>query len=141
MTVDKFIGIPYPIEKDAGGLLHKQSGVDQIKSDLLVLLLTNPGERCMLPTYGTNLRALIFEPNDITLQNQAINLISQSIRAWEPRVVIEQIQVQSGASKADLNKFDDLSTADNILLIKIRFFDPENIQQVEELSLEVPLTG
>ena len=56
----KFKGMPYPIVPDARGLLHTQSGIDQIKADMLSLLLTNPGERVFLPTYGTPLRKFIF---------------------------------------------------------------------------------
>lgn len=138
---DKFLGSPYPITKDGGGLLHTQGGVDQIKSDLLSLLLTNPGERTMLPLYGTDLRQLIFEPNDAILQQQARDIIAESIRQFEPRVVIEQITVSSTATSIDLDPQDNLTANEHILLIKIRFFDPENIQSVEELKLEVPLTG
>lgn len=42
-----FIGVPYPIVKDARGYFHSQKGLRQIKSDLLILLLTDPGERCL----------------------------------------------------------------------------------------------
>ena len=139
--MDKFLGVPYPITIDASGLLHVQHGVDQIKSDLLVLLLTNPGERVMLPDYGTDLRKLIFEPNDAILQQKAVNIIAQSIRTWEPRVVIDQISVTSKVDKDDINPLDDLTNQENILKIIINFFDPENIQSVEELRLEMPLAG
>jgi phage baseplate assembly protein W len=46
-----FLGAPYPIIKSPRGLLRTQSGINQIKSDLLVLLLTEPGERVMLPEF------------------------------------------------------------------------------------------
>jgi len=139
--VGKFFGLPYPVMGDAGGLFHRQSGIDQIKSDLLLLLLTAPGERVMLPDFGTDLRRLVFEPNDTILEQQAVDIIAAAIRAWEPRVVIEQIEVTANPGKESLNTFDDRTNEEHVLLISIKFFDPENIQAVEELRLEVPLPG
>lgn len=137
----KFKGFPYPITKDALGYFHSQDDIDQIKSDLLILLLTNPGERVMLPEFGTGLRDLIFEPNDGALQNKARDLIINAIRTWEPRISVEQVDVLSSVDETSLNVNDDLSETGAILMIRIRFLDPQNIQSVQELSLQVPLGG
>lgn len=139
----RFLGAPYPIIKTPLGLLAHQSGTDQIKSDLLILLLTNPGERVFLPTYGTPLRKLIFEPNDSTLQEQARQMIIDSINTWEPRITVSQIDVSTGPSdfEGELNKADSKDEIEHILFIRILFFDPTDIVSVQELSLEVPLAG
>ena len=91
--INKFSGAPYPIVSTARGLLPTQRGVDQIKADLLQLLLTNPGERVMLPNFGTPLREIIFEPNDAISSEHVRDMIINSIRTWEPRITIEQIDV------------------------------------------------
>lgn len=44
----KFLGAPYPIVKHPRGFLRTQSGIAQVKSDLLSLLQTEPGERCLV---------------------------------------------------------------------------------------------
>jgi phage baseplate assembly protein W len=136
-----FLGAPYPVRLHPRGLLHVQGGIDQVKSDLLILLLTNPGERVMLPDYGTPLRKLVFEPNDDTLRGTARDMIIASIRTWEPRITVEAIEVTNGFDPDDLDPQDDGTARDHILGIKIRFFDPENIKEVQELRLEVPLAG
>lgn len=136
-----FLGVPYPIIKTPMGFLYSQHGIDQIKSDMLVLLLTNPGERVMNPEFGTPLRRLIFEPNDAKLRTQAKNLIIDSLKKWEPRVAIQNVQVESKADKNSLNKADDKQELENILSIKIIFVDPQNIKEIQELLLEVPLGG
>lgn len=136
-----FKGYSYPITKDALGYFHTQEDVDQIKSDLLILLLTNPGERLMLPEFGTGLRDLIFDPNDITLHNKARDLIINAIRTWEPRISVEQVDVLSSVDTTSLDRSDDLTEADAILMIRIKFLDPQNIQSVQELNLQVPLGG
>jgi len=135
----KFKGYNYPIDKDAKGYWHSQEDVDQIKSDMLILLLTNPGERVMLPEFGTGLRELFFEPNDATLQANARQKIINAISLWEPRITVQQIEVLSQADDASLNNADDLTEAQSILMIRITFIDPDQIQEVQELVLEVPL--
>jgi phage baseplate assembly protein W len=139
--IEKFTGLQYPIKKTPRGILAQKTGVDQIKADLLQLLLTNPGERVMLPTFGTPLRELIFEPNDTNLEGRARQMIANSIITWEPRIVINDIIVSSNVDKEYLNKFDDLSEREAVLFISIKFYDPENIQTIEELVLERPLGG
>jgi phage baseplate assembly protein W len=137
----RFLGFPYPIEKTSQGYFYSQSEIDQIKSDMLILLLTNPGERVMTPEYGTPLKKLIFEPNDQTLRNQARNMIIQSLNRWEPRVSIQQVEVLTKVDENSLNSLDDKTEKDGILFIRINFIDPKNIREVQELVLELPLAG
>jgi len=153
----KFKGCPYPIVSHPLGLLHTQWGVDQIKSDLLVLLLTTPGERVMLPNFGTPLKKLFFEPNDVIIVNEARQMIADAIQAWEPRVAISGIDVSIGIDNLDHSSFEGvdpptnanliggdytntMNDNDHVLAIRISFFDPENIQSVQQLVLEVPLS-
>lgn len=136
-----FQGLPYPVRKNTRGYFYSQDGINQIKSDVLVLLLTNPGERVMNPSFGTPLRRLLFEPNDPTLQSQARNMIINSIKQWEPRIAVQNIEVASSIDKGSLNSLDDQTQVEHILFIRIIFVDPQNIQQVQELTLEVPLGG
>ena len=137
----KFKGMPYPIIPDAKGLLHTQSGIDQIKADLLSLLLTNPGERVFMPTYGTPLRTLMFEQNDQELISAARGMIIQSITDWEPRITVDAIEVTNGLEQDSLDKHDDLTEQGAILSIRIAFFDPEDILDVQDLVLQLPLSG
>lgn len=139
MSTMKFIGLQYPLVKNPRGLLAQKNGVDQIKADVLQLLLTNPGERVMLPNYGTPLRKLIFEPNDDGLIAEAKKIISDSINAWEPRIVITNIEVSNKINNNLLNEYDTKEETDNILYINIKFVDPENISIIEELTIQRPL--
>lgn len=136
-----FLGIPYPIRKTPKGFLCTQYGIDQIKSDMLVLLLTNPGERVMNPNFGTPLRKLVFEPNDNTLQLQAKSMIINSLKQWEPRIAVQQVEVLSRVDTNSLNPDDNKEELENILFIRIIFVDPQQIKVVQELTLEVPLAG
>ena len=138
---EKFLGAPYPITRHPRGYFRRQGGIEQIKSDLLILLLTNPGERVMLPEYGTGLRDLLFDPNDNVLQQRARELIVNAINTWEPRIAVDQVDVLTSVDDSSLNVFDDKNEAGAILMIRILFKDPQDIATVQELRLEVPLGG
>jgi phage baseplate assembly protein W len=137
----KFLGFPYPASKTVKGYFYSQEDIDQIKSDLLILLLTSPGERVMNPAYGTPLKKLIFEPNDPRLINEARSVIINSIKRWEPRIALNQVEVLSKVDEGSLNANDEKTDLDHILAIRIIFVDPKDIQSVQELVLEVPLGG
>lgn len=135
-----FLGLPYPVVKNPLGFFRTQSGVSQIKSDLLSLLLTTPGERVFLPDFGTPLKRLIFEQNDTVLETVAKNMIAEAISTWEPRIAVNQIEVSRSVPSSSLNAVDPGEDVDNILYINITFVDPEQISEVQELRLQIPLT-
>lgn len=78
----KRAGFRYPLASDlgttiSGGLIHKPAnqgkyfapatGIALIRNNLRQLLLTQKGERVMLPDYGLDLFKYLFEPIDKTL--------------------------------------------------------------------------
>jgi len=141
MTIRKFLGAPYPIVKTPNGLFAQRSGIDQIKADLLQLLLTSPGERVMLPAYGTPLKRLFFEPNDPTIEDQARQMIATAIGVWEPRVIINNIIVSRNIDEDMLHSEDTLENKEHILYVQIDIVDPDDISEVQSLVLFVPLSG
>lgn len=132
-----FSGCPYPIKKTSQGLLSSLKGIDKIKANLLCILLTNPGERTMLPNFGTPLREIFFDPNDEVLAEKAKQMIITSIKKWEPRVVINAIDIYSNYEE---NDDENGNSSEHVLYIKIMFSDPENISEIQELKLELPLS-
>lgn len=134
-------GAPYPIAKNPLGYLFSQEGIATLKSDLIQLLMTNPGERVMLPSYGTGLRRLLFKPNDTFARMEAENLIKKAITTWEPRIVVSQIEITNGYSNNLPTTAAEKNENEHVLRILIKFFDPENINYVESLVLELPTEG
>jgi hypothetical protein len=139
--MSSFLGIPYPIVKSPLGFFYSQGGSEQIKSDLLVLLLTNPGERVMNLNFGTALRELLFDPNDSELQLKAKNAIIKAMNLWEPRISVQSIDISSSIDESQLNSNDLKQDLENILSIQIVYVDPQNIKEVQALTLELPLSG
>ena len=140
-SVENFLGLVYPMTPNPKGFMRTQNGVSTIKSDLLVLLMTNPGEKVMVPEFGTPLRSLAFEPNDAVVVAQANAMIIKAIATWEPRVVIKSINITTSLSDNTNNNIMGpwSPPEENILGITIEFIDPENIKTVQVLTLELPL--
>ena len=69
-----------------------------LASNLKMLLLTTVGERIMQPTYGTNLRRIIFELNVASVQAIIQQEVAQAIAKFEPRVTLASLEVQRQAS-------------------------------------------
>lgn len=134
-------GAPYPISKSPKGYLFTQEGINALKSDLIQLLMTNPTERVMLPSYGTPLRRLLFAPNDLAIVEETKRLIANSIENWEPRIVVSQIDVFNGYDNVTSRNPSVLNENDHVLTIKIKFFDPQRIDYVETLVLQLPIEG
>jgi phage baseplate assembly protein W len=135
----KFLGSPYPLLPTPKGYIPTINGLDTIKADLLQLLLTYPSERVMIPTFGTPLRDLVFEPNDIILEDKARQMIIDSITRWEPRIAVDAVEVTSKVDADFLSNDDNKDEQEKILGIRIIFRDPQTITKVDELVLEVPL--
>jgi hypothetical protein len=94
------IGISLPFNKPFTSTYNTK---DQIKSNLLNLLLTTKGERIMNPLFGTNLRNFIFEG----ITNSNIESLKQSllndISVFIPEIIVNSINI---TSDIDYNSID-----------------------------------
>ena len=87
------IGVALPFNKSSV-FTSTYSTKEQIKSNLLNLLLTDIGERVMNPGFGTNLRRFLFEGiTDINIENLRLNLIN-SIAIYIPEITVENITIE-----------------------------------------------
>ena len=82
------IGVAFPLD-ETNMFKGTENIKEQIKSNLLNLLLTYPGERVNLPNFGMGLKSLLFE-QDIDLDNLKSTIQSQ-INRFIPNVLLENI--------------------------------------------------
>lgn len=64
-----------------------------IRASLQRILMTEKGERVMLPEFGCDLNKYIFEPRDRILEVEIKAEIMQAIEKWEPRITIKSIDI------------------------------------------------
>jgi len=89
------INIKFPLEDDVEkNVLFKQNNVskDALVSNLLLLLLTDEGERFYMSDYGINLRKYIFEPKDGVTEAEVTEEIKTRVRQFIPQLTINRVQ-------------------------------------------------
>ena len=87
----KAVGFGFPLNGSAVFVPTYQTR-DQIKANLVNYLLTNNGERVFRPTFGSNLRALLFENIDYQSLEDLKSRIENSISSYFPLVKIKEIK-------------------------------------------------
>jgi phage baseplate assembly protein W len=106
----------------------------QAISNLRNLLLTSKGERYMQPNFGTNIRMMLFEPNDDILASLITDSLTEDITTWLPYIVLNDIRV----NRQDNNIFISVSfrvtrTGANLV---INIFATENTIVVSQPTLD-----
>lgn len=95
MANGKTYGITFPFRDSFDGkYLDTTDYADQeIRSNLIHLLLTRKGARYFLPDFGTRLYEYIFEPLDGPTFNQIESEIRDSVQTYIPNLQINNISV------------------------------------------------
>jgi phage baseplate assembly protein W len=103
---------------------------DQLVNNLKNLLLTKIGERYGVPTYGSDLLYILFEPNLIDLKDSIKELIRTPINYWLPLINVIDIVITTAEENPNLQ---------HEIEIKIIFsIDDKNVQ---ELTINASSTG
>ena len=87
------IGVSLPFNGPAGPFNKTYSTADQIKSNLVNLLLTNKGERVFNPDFGTDLKKALFEASVEDTYSYIQELIITNTNFFIPDVEIVEIQL------------------------------------------------
>jgi phage baseplate assembly protein W len=110
----------------ASGQAAQSPYAQHVEEMVIQILLTDPGERVDLPTFGCGLRRLLFAPNSDALQATAQLIVQQNLTQW----LGSQIQVQ--AVTVDTGPNNDASQ----LLIEVQYVLVET-QSLQTTSVQV----
>lgn len=86
--------IKFPLRDDVSTntyFLMSKTTKDAFSSDLLLLLLTQKGERYYEPDYGTDLLKYIFEPNDNLTASEVEQEIKRTVSLYIPALKINSV--------------------------------------------------
>lgn len=99
------IGWPLLPVPDEDGQLHYPGLAQSVRETIQVLLSTRPGEQLMRPGFGAGLENLLTEPNTVATRSRIKELVGESLKRWEPRIVVDGIAVdpvsEAGTGVAD----------------------------------------
>lgn len=101
MANGKTYGVSFPFNVSTEGdyLKLTQTANDEIRADLIHLLLTRKGSRYFLPDFGTRLYEYIFEPLDTPTFNSIESEIREACEKYIPQLKITSISVTALASE------------------------------------------
>jgi phage baseplate assembly protein W len=116
-----YFGFNPPFVGGPSGILSRQEDDKLVKNDLLQLLLTRPGERVMMPNFGTELRATVFDQLDnVTIEMLRLD-VSEAIAQYEPRISVRSIQFEPDFERHGLA----------IRIVYVMLTEPAKIQNLD----------
>jgi len=96
-------GIDFPFRNSLKGdfLTMTETPEQEIRANLIHLLLTRKGSRYYLPDFGTRLYEFIFEPNDAVTWGQIEDEIRTAVKTYIPNLEIKKITVVGAEQDTD----------------------------------------
>ena len=90
-------GIAFPFKDSQEGLFLSMNSLadDEVKSNLMHLVLTLKGSRYFLPDFGTNLMRYIFEPLDDGTKKIIKKEIRETVKMFIPNLQITKVDVKT----------------------------------------------
>lgn len=102
MSLAADYGLTFPQQFNAEGFFEYTDDIKLlVRSSILQILGTKIGERYMVPTFGSRLPELIFEPLDEVVVSLARVYTIEAIKQWEPRVELNSVEVILGVDTMD----------------------------------------
>ena len=99
IQLDRAIGVPFPFNSEAVfGSTYTTN--EQVKSNLLNVILTEPGERVFKPNFGVGLRSHLFENN--VNKDELTDRINTQINLYIPQIELTNVTVEKANDSHEL---------------------------------------
>ncbi len=89
-------GVAFDFNVDESGKIKLISSQELIKESIFIILSTKIGERVMNYNFGCKIHDLMFELNTIYTRNEASRYVREALERWEKRIIIKNIEVETG---------------------------------------------
>ena len=117
--------VPFHIDA-ASGQAAQASYQDHVDQMIRQVLLTDPGERVCLPTFGAGLRRLLFAPVSAQLQASAQMAVTQALSTWlGNQISVQKVTVDTPVSSPGLPDGTILITVSYVLI------ETQSVRQTE----------
>lgn len=125
LNEDTFIGLELPLTYTSEGYFKRtKTALEQARSNIKNLLLTNKGERLGNPTFGTNLLSLVFSQENTDLEARVEEEIRAAMSQFLPFINIVNIETNFSD--------ENMSTA----IVNLRFTLNVDVTSEENLTLD-----
>jgi uncharacterized protein len=93
------LSFPFRIGSE-GRTVQTHTLEEHVGTEVVQLILTNPGERLFLPDFGGGARRLVFQGNNEATETMAKAMLSQGLQRWlGQRVTVEELTVEGQNSQ------------------------------------------
>lgn len=86
-----------------------------VKQNFKMLILTSPGERIMIPSFGVGIYNLLFEPYGPELNGKITSTIRKQVKKYLPYIEIKKMQIEEVPQATG-------ETTDNSLSVVITYY-------------------
>jgi len=95
MVNDEFIGAgwAFPVRTDSAGGIALVTREREIEESMRLVLGTAYGERPMRPEFGCAIHDEVFSPADAATFGRIAADVRASLRRWEPRIAVQEVDV------------------------------------------------
>jgi phage baseplate assembly protein W len=93
------------------------------QQNLKMVIMTNPGERIMIPEFGVGIRTYLFENSTQATFDTIEDKIRQQVGRYLPYISIETIQFGSSETGFNMSEIDP-STTSSFVSIQIKYNIP-----------------
>lgn len=90
-------GLAFPLRTGADGRVAWSVGAENVRQSIRLILLTEPGERVMLPEFGGGLRRFLYEPNTVATRRLIEETVVQALGRFEPRIRLASVSAEADA--------------------------------------------
>lgn len=84
-------GWAFPVDLDSTRRVALAHGGQDIEQAMLIILLTQKGERPRRPEFGCQIHDLLFAPNNSTTAGLAEYYVREALLMWEPRIDVQSV--------------------------------------------------
>src|SRR5262245_55665929 len=84
------MNLAYPYRFDTRGRTAETNDERHVRDLIEQVLFTAPGERVMLPTFGSGVAQLVFAPNSVELASATQMLVQAALQQWLGDLIIVQ---------------------------------------------------
>jgi phage baseplate assembly protein W len=126
--------LPLSIDQIDGYALTKNFK-EVARQNLKMVVLTNPGERIMIPDFGVGIKTYLFENADTSVFEDIEEKIRQQARTYVPYITIDTINFLSERNDFNMAEIEP-SLRSNYVQIQIKYRIP-SIFISDTLSLEI----
>lgn len=86
-------GAAFPLQVAATGGIRESASLLRIEHSIRIILGTQHGERLMRPTFGCNLKSLVYASINESTINLARQYVEDGLTRWEPRIELLGVTV------------------------------------------------